>query len=45
MELSYIDLLNKLINDVQSDIIPEDNKKEILETIYALQDLLWQYSY
>lgn len=44
MELSYLDLVNKLYADVKSDVIPEDNKEEILETIGTLYDLLWPYS-
>lgn len=44
MELSYIDLLNKLAEDVKSDAIPEDDKEEIIETLGSLYDLLWKYS-
>lgn len=44
MELSYIDLINKLCEDVKSDIIPEDDKEEIIETLGSLYDLLWPYS-
>ena len=44
MELSYIDLIYKLVEDVKSDIIPESDKEEILETLYSLYDLLWKYS-
>ena len=44
MELSYIDLINNLVEDVKSDIIPESDKEEILETLYSLYDLLWKYS-
>lgn len=45
MELSYLDLLNKLYMDVKSDCIPGDDKEEILETISSLCDLLLPYSY
>ena len=45
MELSYIDLLNKLAEDIKSDSIPEDEKEEIIETLGSLYDLLWHYSY
>ena len=44
-ELSYIDLLVKLNNDVESDIIPEKEKKEILNLISQLELKLWKYSY
>ena len=44
MEQSYLDLLNKLYEDIQSDAIPEPDKTEILETLASLQDLLWPYS-
>lgn len=44
MELSYLDLINKLYADVKSDAIQEDDKEEILETIASLYDLLWPYS-
>ena len=44
MEQSYMDLINQLVEDVKSDTIPEDDKEEILETIYSLYDLLWPYS-
>lgn len=45
MELSYLDLILKLRDDVESDCIPADDKEEILETISSLCDLLWPYSY
>lgn len=45
MEFSYIDLLNKLADDIKSDCIPADDKEEILETIGSLFDMLWPYSY
>ena len=44
-ELSYIDLLVKLNNDVENDIIPEKEKKEILNLISQLELKLWKYSY
>lgn len=44
MEQSYLDLINKLYEDVKSDAIPEEDKEEILETISSLYDLLWPYS-
>ena len=44
MESSYIDLLNKLAEDIKSDVMPEDDKEEILETLGSLFDMLWPYS-
>lgn len=44
MELSYLDLLTKLKEDVKSDNIPVEEKAEILKTIYSLQIMLWKYS-
>lgn len=44
-EMSYIDLLNKLYDDVESDIaIPERKRKEILEMISRLEARLFKYS-
>lgn len=45
MEMSYIDLLAKLQSNVESDIIPNKEKKHILELIYQLQCKLVKYSY
>ena len=44
MELSYLDLLIKLKEDVQSDIMPEEEKSEILKAIHSLEMMLWKYS-
>lgn len=44
MELSYLDLILKLRDDVESDCIQVHDKEEILETINSLYDLLWKYS-
>ena len=44
MEQSYLDLLNKLKTDVRADIIPMEEKAEILQSIYRLEVLLWKYS-
>ena len=44
MEMSYIDLLQKLRADVESDIIPQTEKANILILIYQLESLLWKYS-
>lgn len=43
-ELSYVDLLRHLQENVRSDAIPEEQKKEIMSHITALQALLWPYS-
>lgn len=44
MEQPYLDLLNKLKANVKSDIIPMEEKAEILQSIYRLEVLLWKYS-
>lgn len=44
MEQSYLDMLNKLKADVRTDIIPMEEKAEILQSIYRLEVLLWKYS-
>ena len=44
-ELTYVDLLSKLYEDVESDVcIPERKKKEILEMIAQLEAKLFKYS-
>ena len=43
-EMSYVDLLNKLYEDVESDNIAEKDKKQILDMIARLQAKLWKYS-
>ena len=44
-ELSYMDLLDKLKTDVISDVIPQDDKVDIVNTICKLEELLWPYSH
>lgn len=44
MELSYVDLLQKLKADVKSDIIPPNEKGKILHIIEQLETMLWKYS-
>ena len=44
MELSYLDLLNKLHESVNSDAIPSKEKAEIFLLIAQLKDKLWKYS-
>ena len=42
--MSYVDLLNKLYESVESDNIPEKDKELILNMIARLQSKLWKYS-
>lgn len=42
--MSYVELLNKLYEDVESDAIPEKDKMQILDMIARLQAKLWKYS-
>ena len=45
MEQTYLELIEKLYDDVKSDTgIPDDVRTEIEETIASLRDLLWDYS-
>lgn len=45
MEQTYLELIEKLYEDVKSDSgIPEDARVEIEETLASLRDLLWDYS-
>jgi hypothetical protein len=44
-EMSYVDLLNKLHEDVNSDVIPSKEKAEIFLLIAQLKEKLWKYSY
>ena len=44
-EMSYVDLLDKLKADINSDVIPRDDKVEIINTICKLEELLWPYSH
>ena len=43
-ELSYMDLLNRLVESVRSDAIPNNDREEIEKHLEALQNLLWKYS-
>lgn len=43
-EMTYLDLINKLRSDVESDVIPSGDKTEILDLLLQLYDLLWPYS-
>ena len=45
-ELSYLDLVLKLYDDVQSDeCMPTNDRRDILELIEQLGDKLEKYSY
>ena len=44
IELSYLDLISMLYEDVEKDIIPKTDKRAILRLITQLSDLLEQYS-
>lgn len=41
---SYLDILNELMETIETDIIPENEKEIIKEQIRVLLDLLWKYS-
>lgn len=41
---SYLEILNELMETVETDIIPYNEKKTIKKQIRALFDLLWKYS-
>lgn len=43
-EQTYVDLLSKLQNDVESDIMPDNEKSDILQKINQLQTMLERYS-
>lgn len=42
---SYLDILNELMEAVESDVMPDEDKQRIKEKLQNLLDLLWQYSY
>lgn len=42
--MSYLDILNKLYDDIESDNIPEKDKKRILDMVARLMTKLWKYS-
>ena len=43
-EMSYVDILIKLHDNIEADIIPQYEKEEIMQLIYTLQEKLWKYS-
>ena len=44
IELSYLDLISMLYEDVEKDIIPQPDKRDALILIEQLGDLLEPYS-
>ena len=42
---SYLDILNELMEAVESDVMLDEDKQRIKEKLQNLLDLLWQYSY
>lgn len=45
MEMSYLDLLYKLREDVESGAINTKDKRKIIKLIHKLGNILWKYSY
>lgn len=43
-EVSYIDILTLLYNTVNNDIIPDNEKKIVLDYLYKLEEKLEKYS-
>lgn len=41
---SYLEILNELMETVETDIIPENEKEIIKAQSQVLLDLLWKYS-
>lgn len=42
---SYLEILNELMEAIETDSIPKADKEKIINLIYQLGDLLWKYSY
>ena len=42
--MSYLEILNKLKETLESDHIPEKDKKKINDALQKLFELLWKYS-
>ena len=42
---SYLEILNELMETIETDSIPKADKKKIINLIYQLRDWLWKYSY
>ena len=43
-EKTYLEMVDELMETVNNDNIPENEKEEIKESIANLYDLLWKYS-
>ena len=43
-DLSYVDLLSRLAESVNSDAIPDNDRNKIEKHLEAMQELLWKYS-
>ena len=41
---SYLEILNELMETIETDSIPTADKKKIINLIYQLRDWLWKYS-
>lgn len=44
MQMNYLELLQKLKEDVESDCIPHEDRHTILYLISLLEEQLWVYS-
>lgn len=44
MAQSYLELLKKLTNQVKTDVIPEQEREEVMSHLRALSNILWKYS-
>lgn len=42
---SYLEILNELMETIETDSIPKADEKKIINLIHQLCDLLWKYSY
>ena len=43
-EMTYLDLINKLRFDIESDVMDSKDKAEALDLLLQLYDILWPYS-
>lgn len=43
-EMSYLDLINKLRADIESDSMDREDKANALDLLLQLYDILWPYS-
>ena len=41
---TYVDIISELIETIQSDIIPKNEKEQMLLHIRIAADMLWKYS-